>query len=400
MPVIEGGISFTRVGRNNLIEVPRNAAVTIFENTALLQRDVQARKLGLYGEVSLGQNLEASFASLSTPKHLWSNRKNGCAWNPKGGVRMNIDRFPTCPIEYDGEQCPDSLYNTCFESIFAPGLGVRSFGSTPEAQKLLAQILKKINIGLGNSFHDLAHFANHPLIKTANERGFYKVKIKEWEDYIDQMLSGNCGGLITQLDELKAKGKPGFTRELPINTTTGAFSGDFLTELEKLKSDCSADMQTMIENGTTTESGVNAMPIVLATAEVFNQYKNYLRALAPTNELAYRYLISGTDGTTNVLRNVLEVDGMPVVLWEANTGFDKITGAKSHRLAIVAPGNFGILHDIDNLKQFDGMGLVVEQDNSVKAKGKVYMTTTLRWGAGIADIDLVAMSSNIVHPIS
>ena len=98
------------------------------------------------------------------------------------------------------------------------------------------------------------------------------------------------------------------------------------------------------------------------------------------------------------MRNVLVVDNMPVIRWDAHVPFDKITGAKSHRMAIVAPGVFGVLHDVDDLKQWDDMGLMLEQSQMLKDKGKIYMTTTLRWGAAIADTNFVVMARTVLQP--
>ncbi len=397
MAVIEGGFSITSNSVSNRVAVQREPALIFFENFALSQRDQYARELGVYGDVILGRELKAEFASFNTPKHLWSNRKNGCTWNPKGGVRMGIETFPTCPIEFDGEQCPDAFYGTCFEKLFAPGNGVRDLGSTAEGQDVLDMMLRKIFLGLGNSFFDLYNFANHPLITQANAGGWYNTSVSEWEDYVDQMLSGDCGGLITQLDELANAGVRGYTREISVNSTTGAFNDTFTNVVEGLISDATADMQTAIQSGVIVD-GQLRFPVILATPEIFDSYKAQIRALWATNELAYRYTIEGKDGVTKLMRNVLMYDNMPVVRWDAHAPFDAITGAKSHRVAIVTPGVFGVLHDVDNLRQWDGMGLMVEQSKRLQDKGKIFMSTTLRWGAAIANTDFVVMASNILHP--
>jgi len=397
MATLEGGFSLSGSPNNRVVSVQTESAMNIFENVAVAQRDQYARALGLYGDVVLGRDLTGRFASFSTPKHILSNRKNGCTWNPKGGMRMNVDNFPTCPVEFDGEQCPDVFYGTCFERLFAPGNGVRDFASTAEGQAVLAQMIKKIYLGLGNSFFDLYNFANHPLISQADAAAFYRVGVTEWEDYTDQMLSGDCGGLITQLDELAAAGTPGLDLDIPdadINATTGEYTGNIIDLFESLKSAASADLQTAIDSGDMD----GRYPIILATKYEFDAYKAYIRSIAGTNELAYRYMIEGTDGTTALNRNVLMYDNMPVVRWDANSSFDAVTGAQSHRVAIVAPGVFGVLHDVSDLMQFDGMGLIIQQSTELQYKGKVFMSTTFRWGAGIADPSFVVMASNILHP--
>jgi len=399
MPMIEGGFGLTGTQTSRIISVQTESAFNIFDGVSVQQRDQYARALGLYGDVILGRDLNGRFASFSTPKHVLSDRKTGCAWNPKGGVRMNIEEFPTCPVEFDGEECPDVFYGTCFERLFAPGNGVRDLAGTAEGQALLAQMLRKLYQGLGNSFFDLYNFANHPLIEQANTAAFYNVGIEEWEDYVDQMLSGNCGGLITLIDELAAKGQAGYGLDIStVNPGTGAFTGNIINLIEDLKAAAGAELTTAIESGMVMPDGQTRYPVILLTTAEFNAYKAYIRNLAGTNEMAYRYMLEGTDGTTNLMRNVLVYDNMPVVRWDACVGFDAITGAQSHRAAIVAPGVFGVLHDVSDLAQWEGMGLVVEQSTRVQDKGKIFMTTTFRWGAGLADPNFMVMASNILHP--
>ncbi|WP_460235973.1 hypothetical protein, partial [Bacillus cereus] len=94
----------------------------------------------------------------------------------------------------------------------------------------------------------------------------------------------------------------------------------------------------------------------------------------------------------------LVYDGMPVIQWDAHAEFDALTGVQSHRVAIVAPGVFGVLHDVPSLDLFAGQGLMVEQSTRLQDKGKIFMTTNFRWGAGIANTDFVVMASNILHP--
>jgi len=397
--MIEGGFGLTGTQTSRIISVQTESAFNIFDGVSVQQRDQYARALGLYGDVILGRDLNGRFASFSTPKHVLSDRKTGCAWNPKGGVRMNIEEFPTCPVEFDGEECPDVFYGTCFERLFAPGNGVRDLAGTAEGQALLAQMLRKLYQGLGNSFFDLYNFANHPLIEQANTAAFYNVGIEEWEDYVDQMLSGNCGGLITLIDELAAKGQAGYGLDIStVNPGTGAFTGNIINLIEDLKAAAGAELTTAIESGMVMPDGQTRYPVILLTTAEFNAYKAYIRNLAGTNEMAYRYMLEGTDGTTNLMRNVLVYDNMPVVRWDACVGFDAITGAQSHRAAIVAPGVFGVLHDVSDLAQWEGMGLVVEQSTRVQDKGKIFMTTTFRWGAGLADPNFMVMASNILHP--
>lgn len=399
MAQIEGGFSLDQFGTTNRISVQTESAITLFDNVAVTQRDQHARALGVYGDVSLGRDLKGRFASFATPKHLLRARQNGCTWNPVSGLRMNVEEFPTCPVVFDGEQCPDVFYGTCFERLFAPGNGVLEMAGTAEGQAVLAAMLRKLYQGLGNSFFDLYNFANHPMITDANAGAFYRVGAQEWADFFAQMTGGDCGGLITLLDELATSGNPYYSEVIPVNDTTGikASTGEYMGNVvdlfESVKASASADLQIAMEDGFNGQ-----YPVMLVTRSIFNAYKDYIRSLAGTNELAYRFMLENSDGSTRMMKNVLMYDSLPVVLWEANNAFDRITGAQSHRVAITAPGNFGVLHDVDDLAQFDGMGLIVEQSRRVQDKGKIFMTTNFRWGAGIANTDFAVMHSTILHP--
>ena len=400
MPTIEGGFGLTNTGSARTISVQTETAMQIFDNIAVLETDRFARELGLYGHVFLGRDLKGRFGSFTTPKHLLSNRKNGCTWNPKGGMRMNVEEFPTCPVEFDGEQCPDVFYGTCFERLFGPGNDVRDFSATAEGQDILSAMLTKIYQGLGNSFFDLYNYANNPMISTANTEGFYGVSIEEWEDYVDQMLSGECGGIITQLDELAAAGEAYYDMSIPladVDVAAKKYTGNIIELLEDLKDQASAELQSAMDTGVMM-NGVNRMPIILLTPNLFRAYKAWITAQAGTNELAYRYTLERTDGTTTMTANILMYDGMPVIRWDAPARFDAITGSLTFRAAIAMPGVFGVLHDVSDLMQFEGMGLLIEQSTRLADKGKVFMTTNFRWGAGIANKDFVSHVSLVLHP--
>jgi hypothetical protein len=238
------------------------------------------------------------------------------------------------------------------------------------------------------------------MISTANTEGFYGVSVEEWEDYVDQMLSGECGGIITQLDELAAAGESYYDMSIPladVDVAAKKYTGDIIEFLEDLKDQASSELQSAMDTGVMI-NGVNRMPIILLTPNLFRAYKAWITAQAGTNELAYRYTLERADGTTMMNGNMLMYDGMPVIRWDAPARFDAITGSLTFRAAIAMPGVFGVLHDVSDLMQFTGMGLLIEQSTRLADKGKVFMTTNFRWGAGIANKDFVSHASLVLHP--
>jgi hypothetical protein len=409
MAIIEGGFSLEMGGANgNMISLQTESATRFFNNYAVKQTDQYARRLGLYADVVLGKDLEGRFASFNTPKNSLRARANGCTWDPNGAMRLNIDKFPTCPVEFDGEQCPDVFYGTCFERIFVPG-SVNPLGEGPEAQAIVRMMVERIQLGLGNDFFNLYNFANHPLIDSANANLSYAVEAAEFDAYFAQMNEGNCGGLITQLDALAndpiygryyngviPTGSTGFSE------TTDAYIGDIIADLiEPMIAAASPELQIAIENGIPV-NGVLRYPIILLGPKEFTAYRKFITDLAPANDAAFQYLIQGETGVPLLERNVLRYDNMPVVKWQALVDFDATLGTKSHRGAIVAPGNFGVLSNVGDINNrlFNGQGLVIQESPLLKDKGKIYMHTNFRWGAAIADPKMAVMFSNVVAPNS
>ena len=407
MAQIEGGFSLETGGANgNMVMLTTESATRFFNNYAVRQTDQYARRLGLYADVALGNDLEGRFASFGTPKNSLRTRVNGCTWNPNGSMRLNIDKFPTCPVEFDGEQCPDVFFGTCFERLFTPG-STNPLGEGAEVQSLMRMMTERIQLGLGNDFFNLYNFANHPLIDAASANLTYAVESSEFDAYYAQMNDGNCGGLITQLDALANDPIYGVYYDNVIPTgstgfseTTDAYIGDIIADLiEPMIEAASPELKIAIENGIPV-NGVLRYPIILLGPKEFRAYRKYITDMAAQNELAYMYLIQGESGDPVLERNVLRYDNLPVVKWDAVTTFDATLGTKSHRAAIVAPGNFGVLSNVGDIqnKLFNGQGLVIQQSPLLKDKGKIYMHTNFRWGAAIADPKMAVMFSTVVTP--
>ena len=395
------GITLDTTRDTRYLEVQTKSALRMFDNIAIIDGDISADAVGLYSRMTIDRDLTARFGSFNTPKHIFSSRKNGCSWNPKGGVRLNITEFETCPIEYNGEQCPDAFWGDCMEMLFAGGNDKRDFYATPEGTALLAQLLRQVFIGQGNSFFEIVHFANHPLIETANTLGFYlnNVDQKEWVDYYDQMTSIKCSGLVTILDELAAEGTPGYDIDIPDASfnANGDFTGDIIALFEQMLAKTKGALRVMCKNGVMTNAG-RQYPIIKVTDSLFRAYENYIMTQFSQLPQAYRYQLTRNDGELLTVPNALIWKGMPVMSWDESTQFDEIVGSTSHRAAIFAPGVLGIAADVPELKQYEGMGLRLVQKLEAPWQGKIFMDNTLRVGTGIADPALIVYAKNLKHP--
>lgn len=400
MKDIGAAFSANSQGTDRYFTFNTDSAVQVFERFILQEREIAANELMLYSSIPVGRNLKARFASLTTPAHIFSNRKNGCTWTPKGAVRSNLVEFDTCPIEYNGQQCPDALWNSCWEKLLGVGNDAHDLLSTPEMQALVAQIIRQIIYGMGNSFSELTHFANHPLIEQVNSLGSYAVGVDQWADYYDQQMSGECGGWLTLIDELRGLGQQGYDIDIPDSdiNTNGSYGGDIVALIEQLRNAAKPDFRTWIQDGYRAPNGELLWPIVLLSSAEFDAYEEYVRTTYQATESGFQYNFSRTNGQAGIVPGVLKYKNMPVMRWHEVTRFDSITGCESHRAAIVAPGNLGLAHDVDELEQFAGMGMRMVQKIDPPDNGLLYMYTTLRWGAGIGDPDFMVHASNVALP--
>lgn len=381
-------------------EMRTEAVMRFFDKVAVKYGDINSDMLGIFSRMDIGRDLKARIGSLTVPNHLFSSRKNGCVWTPKGKVRFNTSEVDTCPIEINMEQCPDSLWGNCFEMLFNPGNGVRDMLGTPEGRAMFDQFLRNVFLGIGNSFYLYTAFSNHPMIDTAQTLGFWNTVTDSdaWTDFHDQMTSTTCGGYITLLDDLAAQGEPGY--DVAISDAdfdaNEKYTGDIIDFLESLKAKTKGAFRAMVR---AERSQTPYRPIILLSDAFFDAYREHIRTTYTGISEGYRYLLQGVDGQTIRMQNVLEYDGLPVMRWEASEIFDSVVGSTSHRAALIAPGSFGIAYNGEATRQYEGMGLRVMQKLEAPYMGKIYLDTTLRAGAALADKDFVVYGSLLKHPV-
>lgn len=387
-------ISIDTVGMNNYIKVRTSAWLHIFNQAAIIEGDLANDTLGLYTTLLVDGEGKAKFGTIKTPHHLFRPRQNGCVWSPNGKLRMGLTEFDTCPIEYQGEQCPDAFWNSCYEALFTEGRGVRDLQSGQIAEIVVAA-LRSLSIGLGNSFFELYNFAKHPAIIAADTAGSFLVGDDRWEDYYAQMIGDdarpvNCAGMVTILDELADAGEPGYDIEIPGTDVdaSGAYTGDVIALFNQTIDKAKPELRTMARRGVGMGAG-RRYPIMLVTENIYRAYQDYLVTTFPHIQAMFNYVLTGADGSVSTVPGVLPWNGIAVVSWDAVTSFDEIVGTTSTKICLVAPGTFGIASDVRSLRQrqYQGMGMVMVQKLDPPDNGKIYMDTTLRWGAALADTD-------------
>jgi hypothetical protein len=380
-------------------EMRTESMLRFFDKLGVKEGDINADMLGIFSRMNIGRDLKARTAHLTIPNHLFSNRKNGCVWTPKGKMRLKTQDIPTYAIEVNMEQCPDALWGDCFEMMFGEGNGVRDLLGTPEGRAMFAMFLRNVYLGIGNSFFNLTAFSNHPMIETANTLGFYSTytDASDWTAFYDQMTSTELGGYVTLLDDLAAEGTPGY--DVAISETdfdaNGNYTGDIIAFLEGMKSKARGDFRAMIRAEKTPGT---PRPIFLLSDKLFDAYSEHIKTTYTGISEGYRYRILGVDGQVITAENILQYGGLPVARWDASESFDAVTGATSHRAALIAPGLFGIAYSGDVANQYNGMGLKILQRLEAPYQGKLYLDTTLRVGAALADQDFCVYGSLLTYP--
>ena len=394
-----GGIQFDNSRSTRYIDIDTQATLKFFRSISLQKTRIRENAAGLYSFVQTDGKGEARFAYLKGPKHILKRRENGCTFNPKGRTIMFQPTIKTDPIEYDGVLCPDVFWNGCLEGLFGPGNQVKNLYSSPELQALLADALSKQFDAIGNSYFDLATFGNHPLIEDADQNEWYKINgtsTQEWLDFTDQQKATT--GLYTIVDALKnIDGRQEFNVPIYLNEIDGKkFIGDPTELFERLIEVSRTPMRQMAVQ--TASMGV---PIVFkVTRGIFKAYKEQLIAQYNGIPESFQMRIKGLDGRLMMIPDVLWYDGKLVIPDDEQEIMDDMLGIITHRAMLCTPGVFGIAYDVDPIGQFQGMGMQIVQKLDPEYKGKIFMTTTFRQGAGILDPEFMNHASLVLTPIS
>jgi len=384
MPILnitKDDISFSGQLTDRVIEIDTEASLQFFEHYSVRQPALAEDTLGMYSYLPIGRDLKARFAHMKRPNHILQKRKNGCAWNPKGRVETQINEFTTGAIEYNGEQCPDFVYDTIMERILGVGNQVRDLFATAEGTAIMNELIEKIYLGMGDSINNMAYWANHPLITSSNANNWYvgNTPADQWVDFVDQQNHSEVGGWMTVVDALKTAGNANFNVAIAAANagTDGTYSGDPEDLFRLLKSTASGDFKVMLQQVSFSER-----PAFIVTEGIWNAYFDKLVNTYTAIPETYRLRVTGQDGIAATVPNVLMWQGHPVILNTQWGVFDSLTGVTHHRAILSAPGNFGLAFDTEAVRnaQYSGASMRLTQRVLPPFQGKVYMDTTFRMG--------------------
>jgi len=377
------------------LDIPTEVAMKLFSKLAIQKPNIVLNALGMYTLAPVGRDGKARFANLSTPRHLLQKRNNGCAWNAKGRTIMETDSIDTHAVEYNGEQCPDHLWEGCLELLAGAGNDVKDVFATPESAAIMQQVIERTYLGLGNSFYDLINYGQHPLITQSDTNGWYNEQEDAWDDFVDQQSI--LGGHITQIDALKSSGYDNFQVVINEGDTDGnsKFTANATDLFDEVIARGGTKLRIMVKQMQAT--GGNDRPLLLVSPSIYNKYRDELINDYNTLPEAYTLQLTASDGRFTA-PGVLMYDGFWVVRMDEWDLFDEITGTKTFRCLLTVPGNFAVAYDVPSLNQFTGMNMRIVQKLDPPYNGKVYMHTNFKVGAGIIDTELMTMAALTLTP--
>lgn len=371
------------------LTIPSKDMVALVRNYIIGNSPLAANELGLFTVKGGITSDKYAIAMLSKAKHLWSSRKDGCQFSPKGAIGSERAEFELQPIEYDGVQCPDEFFGSEWETMFGTGDPFEML-STQTGAFALDAIVKIIIDSLHSDFWNLIMYGSHPIITTAQTNGTYTVSETEWADFKDQMK--NIGGFITTADFLRTSGRDNFNVAIDPAAVDGEdYIGDVRTDLFKRVRDAATPM---MKTNMKRKNGVGNVgrTVFLVSSGIFRKYKDELIEQYKAIPVSYMLQTTGIDGTKYAMEDVLIWDGNVIVEFDELTEIDTLIGYNTHMVLATVPGNIPILYNANTARGSKNIGtdfgLKIQASTDLKEKGKIYMHANMKVATGIINPDL------------
>lgn len=369
------------------LTIPSKEMVSLVRNYIIGRSPLAANELGLFTIKGGITTDKYAIAMLNRAKHLWSSRKDGCQFTPKGRIGSERAEFELQPLEYDGVQCPDEFFGSEWETMFGTGDPFEML-KTQAGAFALDTIVKIIIDSLQQDFWNLIMYGSHPIITAAETNSTYTVSETEWADFKDQMR--NIGGFITTADFLQVAGRDNFNVVIDTDDVDGEeYIGAVRTDLFKRVREAATPM---MKTAMKRKSFGNISSLFLCSRGIFNKYKDELIAQFTNLPVAYTIQTTSIDGTKYNMEDVLLWDGNIIMCFDELTEIDTIVGYNTHMVFATIPGNIPILYNANTARGSKNIGsdfgLKVQATTDLKEKGKIYMHANMKVATGIINPDL------------
>ena len=279
MPIIvetgqDGKIVFDLSNERRVLQINTGNTLAIFRERSVRSNPLVSNFFGLFQLVDVGRDGKFVYGKITRGKHKLTSRRKGCTWNPKTcGGKFTTGEVTVCPIGFQDEVCPDVVWNSCWERIMGVGNEINDFFATAEGTALIEELIEGTYESIGNDLHDLLWFGHHPLIDEANSTKSYLncgISEEEWACFYDQQKT--CGGILTQVDYLKAQGHTQYTCPIFESNVNGSdYTGDPTQLFNRLIKKMPSKMKKISKRG-----GQNAKPVILVSPSIYYAYEEHL----------------------------------------------------------------------------------------------------------------------------
>lgn len=382
-PIVNGSI--------NRLEFNTQNSIKLFRRFGILANDIAANRLGAYsiGQIDNGQPLK--IAHLTRPKHLIQGFVEGCAWNPSNGASVSTTDYDVDGIEIQMEQCPD--LGECWDVIFGRVNRPAEYFDTPAGVALMTEMMNEIFAGIAESFSMVYHFANYPAINLSAANGWHDETPHEWGKFMRQMKR-KSSGIFTLVEKLKQQGLKQYTGFINPDDCNGEYyEGDAMALIRGEFARQHRDVRRYSKNAKIMMNGKAIHGHAWVTRGIFQKLREEIIEKHNDVTPAYQITVTGYDGQNFISPDTLFLDGRAIHCLDEQEEFDKTVGINTHRVLTFVPGVFGLLYDNPSLQQHQGLGLIVEQDRSLKEGGKFFMNARLRYASVILDPRLITNAS-------
>lgn len=379
-------VSANSVGNNAFVgtlSIPCDSMTELVRTEMVANSALAADKYMLFSMKSGVNTDKYKISSLTPPKHLWSSKKDGCQFNPKGNFGSRRAEFELNEIVFNGKQCPDSFYDNGWYQIFGTGRPLDMLKS-PNGLALVRNLVAMVSNALTNDLWNLVTYGSHPIITTADSNGAYVnyTSAQDWADFKDQQ--SNVGGFVTAAEYMKTTGLyDNYNVTIDSGDISGStYTGSVLEDLfVKVKNAATAEKELYVNRSRSKE-------VWLVTKGIFEKGKTELREKFPALQVGYDMFVNGV-GTNTGMSEYFEWDGKYIVKFDEPQIIDAITGYNTHMVLATVPGNIAILTGGDTSRY----GLQVQNTGLIKDQGQLFMDAYLRIGTGFINPELVTFAS-------
>ena len=404
MPIVnESGrtiLTVEQLGTQTLFSVPTGTTAYFYKKLTWLAADFYMNRLGLYVFPEIMTNNKAKLVGFKGPRHTLRKKRPNCAWNPNGKIRTDVSELQVFDYIQQMEECPDTFDMTCLQQIVSRAGEADSFFNTPEGTALLNSFSRMAIESKATSMSQLAHFANHPLIATMNSNGRYPGDTDFEGYYAQQTEQEDHIGIYSAIDTYAAQGEAGYYDDLITTDANGDFNGDIEDLLKAMTRNVpNHTFGRIIKSGMENTAGPRMAAIGILTDQLFDALQDFVSTIGNGTVENYRYRMTLNDGIIN-MDNTIKWGGVVYVRDEETAYFDMITGVKTHRALITAPGNFAVPFDVLPTANGETSGLKVQVSNDLRDQNKVYMQSNIRTGSHLVDSQFATAAVKHLVPAS